>query len=157
MESMPVAAEVNHDRQPPQSVAEHAAEQGRTHQRMVGVAVENVDQQRHGEPAAAEGGADHHIQHHPGADGKAVVHVGHIAHTEQKAPGDEIGRDQHEQTENQEGPGDDFAAERPVRGGAHDGRSCPSLSFSAGSSCLTLRRASMTRPPSRAIGAIKPL
>jgi hypothetical protein len=76
MPEVPPAPQVESDRGTGQGIAEEAAEQGRTHQRMILALVEDVDQQRHAEAAAGQGRADEDVDHDPDAPGVAIVDVG---------------------------------------------------------------------------------
>ncbi len=166
---VPVTPQVDDQRGGRQGVAEQTTEQGRPHQGVELVAVEDVDQERHGEAAAAERGGDHDVDDHPDPPGISAAQVGYVVQAEQKAPEDEIARDCGEHAEEDKGLGDDLAAEG-LMGMCHELirrldvlRLRPSLNADQPSWSSTslrrwvLRRAKTASPPSRASGPSMPL
>jgi hypothetical protein len=74
----------NFSRKAGEAVAEQAGQQRRPHHRVILALVEDVDQQRHGVPAAGEGRADHHVVDYPDSPGITVADVGDRPKTEQE-------------------------------------------------------------------------
>ena len=70
------------DRQP---VAEKAGQHGRPHQRVILPLVQDVDQNPHGEPAAADRRADDDVDRDPDAPRVAVAEIRHRGDALQKA------------------------------------------------------------------------
>ena len=100
---VPVTAEIEDHGEAAQRIAEQAAEQRRPHQRMVLAAIEDVDQERHGETATAEGGADDYVYDDPDSPRVARVDVGDGAEAEKEPYSQEIEGDDDQRDEHQRG------------------------------------------------------
>src|ERR1039458_3739779 len=118
---------------------------------MVLAAIEDVDQQRHGEAAAAERGADDDVYDDPDSPRVAGVDVGDRAEPEEESLKQETEGDDDQRDEHYRGRRYQASAQRCCR--AHDQ---PSLDGGASSSWCSakLRRARNANPTKATSGAI---
>jgi len=108
--AIPVAADVDENGQPGQTVAEDAGQHRGTHQGVVLPAVEHINQQGHGIAAAAQRGAHQHVIGDPEPPGVAVTQIGNRAQAKEIAVDDEDATHQGQGGQDQKGLGDDLAA-----------------------------------------------
>src|SRR5215471_3442210 len=118
---------------------------------MVFAAIEDVDQQRHGKPTAAERGANDDVNDDPYAPRIARIDMGDGAEAIDNALQDEVEADGCQSGEHQRCRSYQVSAQRC--GGAHG---CPPLDFVASSSGTrgALRRAKKARPANATSGAM---
>lgn len=107
-----IAAEVDHHGDAGKRVAEQPAEQRRPHDRMVLALVEHIGKESHCKAAAADGGADDHVEGDPDAPRIAGIDIGDGADAEKVALGDVVETDQGQHGEDRHRDGQNAAAQR---------------------------------------------
>ena len=124
---LPETAEVHGDGQDGETVAEEAGQDRRAHERVVLALVQDVDEQRDREAAAAECRARDHVERDPDAPGVAVVQVAHRGEAGGEAPEHHHAAQGRDGQEDPIGAGQDGPAHLGVKGGrgAHGFTSSP--------------------------------
>ena len=106
---VPGPAQVDHDREAGQAVAEHAGQDAGPDQRVVMHVVADIDQDGHRVAAAGDGRAGGDVVGDPDAPGIAVAHVGDRPDAFHAADGDQDDADQGESQQDEEGRGENPA------------------------------------------------
>jgi hypothetical protein len=87
---LPVATDINENRDTGKGIAKHTGEKCRPHQWVIFSIVEDIYQECHGIAAAGKSRADNNVVGDPDAPGKAIIHVGDSANAEDKSLRQEI-------------------------------------------------------------------
>ncbi len=106
---VPGPAQVHHDREAGQAVAEHAGQNAGPDQRVIMHVVADIDQDGDRVAAAGDGGAGGDVVGDPDAPGIAVAHVGDRADAFDGADDDQDDPDQGESQQDEEGRGENPA------------------------------------------------
>ena len=112
---LPETAEVHGDGQDGEAVAEEAGQDRRADERVVLALVQDVDEQRDREAAAAERGARDHVERDPDAPRVAVVQVAHRGEAGGEAPEHHHAAEGRDRQEDPVGAGQDGPAHLGVK------------------------------------------